>query len=440
MQVQAIADRLAGILVNERLVRKAKHFAEPWKTIWEAMEKADHDFIPIMGDEPDPKHDAMLKALENVPDREKVLAEIMFATPGGKVGGKYQSLADLSGELLPIEWLWPGWIPLGMITLLGAAPGVGKSNLCLELARRVIHGEKFPDGKACSKPRSNVLYVDAENVPQIINQRAVSWDMDRTRLYLMHPDLDEILDFSQPKYRDRLTEMIAQLEPGLVIVDSLGSISSKGENSVEDVRALMSFLNMLAREYECGMVIIHHLRKHSSMQLQLFDISLDDFRGSSHIVAMARSVIGVSIVQTNSQADRNGPRRVEIVKTNLGPYPEALGFVLKDGVGGGVVLCWDAKAPETYKEPTQRDECKEWLEDFLKEMMEGKPVKPKEVIKAAVDEGFSRALVFQAKKELQAHIKNTEGRKKTGNCWQWSDQPVDSSENDDDESAESTES
>jgi len=443
MQVQAIADRRAGIPVNERVRRKAKHFAEPWLTIWKALDALTPGPSPSgeEGGKPttsEDLHDVLLEALADNPERDKILAEIMYATPGGKSGGNFQSLFELSGELTPIEWLWPGWIPLGMITLMGAAPGVGKSNLCLDLARRVIHGQNFPDGKACSKPRTNVLYVDAENVPQIINQRAVSWDMDRTKLYLMHPDLDDILDFSMPKYRDRLTEMIAQLEPGLVIVDSLSSVSSKGENNIEDVRALMSFLNMLAREYECAMVIIHHLRKHSSMQLQLFDISLDDFRGSSHIAAMARSVIGVSIVQVNSQADRNGPRRVEIVKTNLGPYPEALGFVLKEGFQGGVVLSWDTKAPETYKEPTQRDEAREWLEDFLKEMMEGKPVTPKEVVKAAAEEGISRAMVFKARTELRAHIKNTEGRKNNRNCWQWSDTPVDEYEQEsDDESHES---
>jgi len=427
MMVQAISDRRAGLEVNERIRKKARHFTEPWKAIWEAFDQAEREGLA---------DDPLIKALENMPDRDKVLAEIMYAAPGGKGNGKYPSLEDISGDLTPIEWLWPGWIPLGMITLLGAAPGVGKSNLCLELARRVIHGERFPDGKECTRARSNVLYVDAENIPQILNQRAVSWHMDRSKLYLMNPDLDDILDFSMPKYRDRLMEMIAQLEPGLVIIDSLGSISSKGENNIEDVRQLLSFLNMLAREYSCGMVIIHHLRKHSSMQLQLFDISLDDFRGSGHIVAMARSVIGVSIVQTSAEANRNGPRRVEIVKTNLGPYPDALGFALKDGVDGGVVLVWDAKAPEKFKDRTKLDDAREWLEDFLRDEMEGKPAKPKEIIKVAEEQmDISRKLIFEARNELRAHIRNTIGRQARDNCWQWSEEVIENPETENDDEA-----
>lgn len=415
MQVQVIADRLTGLPINMKICRKAKHFAEPWKTIWEALESANGS----------PLQDVMVKALESNSDRGEILKEIMYARPGSAFGN-YPSLEAIEGDLTPIEWLWKGWIPLGMVTLMGAAPGVGKSYLCLDLARRVIHAERWPDGQE-GAPRANVLYVDAENVPQIMNARAKSWRMNRSKLFLMTPDLDDILDFSQEKYRDRLTQMVAQIEPGLVIVDSLSSISSKGENNVEDVRQLLSFLNMIAREYVTAMVIIHHLRKHTGVQMQLFDMSLEDFRGSSHIAAMARSVIGVNIVQTQANTDRNGPRKVEVIKTNLGPYPDGLGFQFTPGAEGGVVLRWDMKAPAAYKEPTMRDDCREWLEDFLKEI--GKPVSPKDAIKAASEEGFGRSLVFQARKELRSHIKNTEGRKAPGNCWQWSEAVVDETEN-----------
>lgn len=37
---------------------------------------------------------------------------------------RYPSLHDLSAKFPPVDWLWPSWIPRGMLTLLGAAPGV----------------------------------------------------------------------------------------------------------------------------------------------------------------------------------------------------------------------------------------------------------------------------------------------------------------------------
>ena len=71
-----------------------------------------------------------------------------------------------------------------MLTLFGAAPGAGKSLVALDLARRIIAGEPFPDGAPVPNPGSNVLIVDAEGAPALLNQRAEAWRMDRRRLFL----------------------------------------------------------------------------------------------------------------------------------------------------------------------------------------------------------------------------------------------------------------
>lgn len=78
--------------------------------------------------------------------------------------------------LPPVEWVWPSWLPRGMLSLLGAAPGAGKSLVALDLARRVIHCEAFPDSArradAGTFPGGNVVYVDAEAVPSYPSLRA----------------------------------------------------------------------------------------------------------------------------------------------------------------------------------------------------------------------------------------------------------------------------
>ncbi|HQE91790.1 MAG TPA: hypothetical protein PLH19_03790 [Anaerolineae bacterium] len=75
--------------------------------------------------------------------------------------------------------------------------------------------------------------MDAEAVSQITNTRATHWQMDTRRLYLMLPEGDALLDFGQDADRDRLVEMVYTVKPALVIVDSLSSVSSKSENTVE---------------------------------------------------------------------------------------------------------------------------------------------------------------------------------------------------------------
>jgi hypothetical protein len=427
LQIQAIVDRLSGTPVNDVMQKRSIKFAEPFKSIWKAMDAAVESGNPIS--------DAVITAIENDSDRDKLMAEIFYSRPGDR--GRYRSLFEEGPELPPIQWLWKKWIALGMLNLMGAQPGVGKSFASLDLCKKVIHGERWPDGteNETAGQKHNVIYVDAENVPSILHQRAQVMGLDERNLYSMRPDDTEIvLDFSTLPNQEKLINMVAFLQPRLIVVDSVSTIFPRGENNIEDVRMTLSFLNGVAREFNVAMLLIHHLRKHGQ-QMSFLDLSIDDFRGSGHIVAMARSVIGISVVQTTSVEEKNAPRKFQIMKTNISDYPDPLGYTIRSvDADGGAMLYWDIAAPKVYKEPTIVDECREWLEDYLKEEMAGKPVAPKDVVKAASEQGISRASVFRARKELRAHIKNTEGRRASGNCWQWSETVVQYDEKDDEDS------
>jgi len=100
LQIQALADRIAGY----RVEYPSRYFREPWLTCWNILEETDATNY----------RDAMRIALENRPDRKEINDAIMAAAPGVKMA--FQSLEEMSASLLPIEWLWPGWLPRGMLT------------------------------------------------------------------------------------------------------------------------------------------------------------------------------------------------------------------------------------------------------------------------------------------------------------------------------------
>src|SRR5207302_6443679 len=66
---------------------------------------------------------------------------------------------DIEGK--PVDWLWPGWVPLGKLTLLDGDPGLGKSTLLLDLAARVSCQGLMPDG--ASGVRGQVVILSAED-------------------------------------------------------------------------------------------------------------------------------------------------------------------------------------------------------------------------------------------------------------------------------------
>jgi hypothetical protein len=396
MQIQRVAEKLAGQPLPS--IRRGD-MDEPWDTLFQNVERLDdlglagRTLWMVLDEE----------GIGTPHERNEIINQVVAALPSAH--HPYRSLLDVAARLPPVRWLWPSWLPRGMLSLLGAAPGAGKSLVALDLARRLTGGGAFPDGAPVPGPERPVLYVDAESVPQIQNQRAQAWGMDRSQLFLMMPDDPyEPIDFGSRACQDLLVDMCYHLEPHLVIIDSLGAIHLKGENNVEDVRAVLGYLCAVAQEFDLSLLLIHHLRKRGKDRFQpsLDALAADEFRGSSHIVAMARSVLALSHVQTGPEPDRNGPRRLEIVKTNLCRYPPALGVHFEssgpgpDGVGAPLLRY--GSPPRPYRPPTRTDDCAAWLLRHLEEA--GEPQRPKDVIEAAKVAGFPSATVNRARNQL----------------------------------------
>jgi hypothetical protein len=414
-QIQDIADWMHGIDIEPKPTGDA-FTAGPLRAAWDAIA-----WIHYNGDQTvylEHCRSALKPILAAYPTGARLMARIE-ATITSTVQRPFPSLAEIADTLTPVQWAWPGWLPIGMLTLLAAKPGSGKSMLALDLAHRLIAGDPWPDGAPMPRPGASVIYVDGENVPQLLNERAVAWQMPRDRLYLLLPDEEDIIiDLTQTKYQDKLAQMAYRLEPGLIVIDSLGSIMGRGENAIEDVRAILAYLASLANTNNCALLLIHHLRKSGNGQLALDGVDPDMIRGSGHIAAMARVAWGLATVQTGPQPDRNGPRKLEVIKSNLAKYPDAIGLVMEPLPGDAerVRISYTRNAPEPFSEPTAADECRAWLLDYL--TTAGEPLKPADIIQAAQEHGYNRAMIYRARESLADRITNTAGRRNPGNCWQ----------------------
>ena len=404
LQIQAIADRISGLPVTD----KPKDFTSPWQECFQALINA----------QPGQELDAIKLVLLSFPYGQSFLDKILATNPGYRP--YIPSFEVIAKGLSPIEWVWKDWIPRGMLTILGAAQGSGKSFVAMDLAHRIIHGLQFPDGAPIMRPGANIIYLDAENVPQILNERTKNYGTDQSKLFLMHPDDTKFVDLGKDEDRDRLSEMAYHLKPELIIVDSLSTIHSGGQNDVEDVRSLIGYLTYLPRSMNCGLLLVHHIRKPAGggQRMANFELGMEDLSGSSFITQAARVVIGLHVVKTGEEFDPNGPRAFKMLKNNLGKYPEPLGFTFEPLHPQGVVIKWDIFAPVSFRKRTKIDECKEWLADLLAAEPDG--MKPKEVYLKGKVLDFTRSTVYSARIALKANILDTEGQNSPLNCWKWS--------------------
>src|SRR5690349_6792279 len=68
-------------------------------------------------------------------------------------------LSDVRPE--PVEWIWPGRIARGKVTVIDGDPGRGKSVLTLDMASRITTGRPWPDDLPCL--RGGVVLLSAED-------------------------------------------------------------------------------------------------------------------------------------------------------------------------------------------------------------------------------------------------------------------------------------
>src|SRR5947209_1514424 len=84
----------------------------------------------------------------------------------------------------PLCWLWPGRIPLHILTILEGEPGLGKSLFTLDLAARVTTGQPMPDGSPGIQG-SVVLIAPKDAIHEAIKPRIEAAGGDPSRIHLI---------------------------------------------------------------------------------------------------------------------------------------------------------------------------------------------------------------------------------------------------------------
>lgn len=192
-------------------------------------------------------------------------AATMFGGNHSDGGAKPVCLRDISahdepridmhdGELNRV--LGGGLVP-GSITLLGGEPGIGKSTLTLQT---ILH---MPDRK--------VLYVSGEESAHQIKLRAdrlASSSIDGEDMADGKSSLDHISILCETAL-EKIFSHIQELAPGLVVIDSIQTISTdeveSSPGSISQVRECAAALLRFAKTSGIPVILIGHINKEGTL-------------------------------------------------------------------------------------------------------------------------------------------------------------------------------
>ena len=304
-----------------------------------------------MTSHPELLQDQLNVAQKHMEYLEEECAKVLREPPG-------VTLATASVELGNVRWLWPGWIPMGAVSMIIGNSGVGKSHVVLRIAQSVISGEPWPDGSPVEtngETTRRVAWIDTEARYALLNERAERWGLPRDRIqWPLDPEnvrkLTPNLMLDDAGHWQAICDYLNDWRPALTVVDSLSGGHDADENK-EHIKAIMRRMAELSADLGLGLLVVHHTRKAREGEAANL-VQAERARGHGSHTQWPMSVIVLD--KPDPEQDR---LRLRVDKANLTVAPPPLGVTIEDDG----VAC-DTEAPGTPKAWSSSDDARAMLE------------------------------------------------------------------------------
>lgn len=287
------------------------------------------------------------------------------------------NLADVEPE--KVEWLWPGRVALGKLTMIAGEPGLGKSQLSIAVAAAVTTGAFWPDANVRA-PVGRVIILSAEDgLADTIRPRFDAAGGDPSRVIVIRAVQTNVAGGSgrnsfnlAADLRLLEAEIERYTDVRLVLIDPVSSYLGKIDSHKNaEVRSVLEPLGEMAERLRVAVLAITHLSKGDGK-------AINRIIGSIAFVAAARSTFAV----VADPDDEAGLRRLLLqVKNNIAPPQPGLAFrLVQQEVAPGVIgssVAWDSTLPVTTTvdralngrtdagDTTATDEAIEFLKEVL---------------------------------------------------------------------------
>lgn len=335
-----------------------------------------------------------------------------------------ESVRLLCGDAVPLEpvnWLMPGYLPVGMLALLGGSPGCGKTTIALTIAAQVTRGTagggRWPDGTRVGDA-GDVLICSMEDTASVLAARLRAAKADMSRVHIVEC-LGTGEEFDPARDMPLLEAEAAKLPAlKLMILDPIVSAVSGDSHKGAEVRRALAPVVAFAKRIGCAVLGITHFSKGTNGRDPVERVT-----GSIAFAALARVVLVAAKVAGGLDEE---PRRLMMrAKSNVGPDDGGFAYELErievaPGVEGQRVRWLEAlegSARDLLSEAeTDEDADKQGVEGFLRGLLADGPAPAKAIRADADGAGYSWDQVKRASLRMGVE-KRKEGLK---GGWLWS--------------------
>ncbi|MFW6062320.1 MAG: AAA family ATPase, partial [Planctomycetota bacterium] len=137
---------------------------------------------------------------------------------------QFVRLADVEAQ--DVHWLWLNRFARGKLSLLAGHPGLGKSQITIDIAARVTRGSPWPNGEGLAL-LGNVIFLSAEDDPaDTIRPRmdAAGADVERAFVIAAIREKGTQRGFDLTRDLDRLDQLVQEIgDVRLIVIDPISA-------------------------------------------------------------------------------------------------------------------------------------------------------------------------------------------------------------------------
>jgi hypothetical protein len=216
-----------------------------------------------------------------------------------------------------IEWLWPGKVAVGKLTLFVGHPGIGKGLATMDLTARLTTGKPWPDCPNLT-PASDVVIVSSEDAASdTLKPRLMAAGANDAKYFVVETTKKDdktekifSLDEDLPLLRKALTEnpniKLVVIDP---VMNHLGEING---NKEQEVRKVLTPLGVLAQEFKIAVILVAHFNKRSDVEV------ISRVGGAMAIVGCVRCAWTFTESRDDEDTRLMLPLKANIAKTDTG--------------------------------------------------------------------------------------------------------------------------
>lgn len=270
----------------------------------------------------------------------------------------------------PIKWLVKGWIQTPALAMVHGPSGDGKTFVILDMALHIATGK--PDWMGCKIKQGNVAYLAGEG-HHGLRARVAAWCQKHNERPRNMWVSDCATDINTPAGAAQTISDLRKIPggPKLVIIDTLHRFLDGDENSAQDAKGMIDACNLIQREFDCTVILVHHTGVSDQAQGRA--------RGSSAWKGAMENEINIK--------NTDGIIKIEAVKIKDGEKPAPLfieletvtieGWIDEDGESVTSAVVHRTQAPEVKEKKHKENEKIKHITDVWydsgQEMLDDRP-------------------------------------------------------------------